>query len=903
MTPLVAPPLLDALPVQLRLVQRAASGTVVMGATFAAQPAHGMNGAHGFQSGTFEAALTEEGSATVTFPNGAGADGRLHRDRFECLTDARYEQGDEWIEVWHGVAGRGRLLFVGTPADWRVSRSTITLTLADATGPLELQREFAAGFWCHAPRDVFEQYTHGWVPIVADDFANGVDATQWMDDDTTTPTPGVVRLGPMPGGLLVLQLEASNAADRTVELDTERFWRLEVAYDRVLKGDASLSVAMVRTGAGGSYIALGVSATTVTMTMSNFVGTTDTQTVNAAQGASKTAANIALECHDRWVMFYVDGNLMGAMEYRMATVGEGYWVRIQLNNGTGAVAGSYVDLASVLLRRADRYLIHDASLNTTERGDLRLPGILPSGGLTGTYFDDAELRPFGTTQNYYRRVLSPTRTPYARRLDTTVDWSAPSAGTWQPPGPPAGEYFSARWTGAIYLDLEASDYFLKLSAVDDGARLWVGWTMIDRVACGVWGGGGVPPQSATSGGMRDHLGVTVQSGWYPLRLEYVSTSGSTGGLALQWSTSAGGTFTAVPATMLSPYGIYEADVRYDSHAEQLKAVTGTFGLQYRCEPRSLESGEFPGELVPRVRVGRDTDKVLAPSESTEVERSGSARETIQTLLADAAGIADPAAAAQLTTESVDYGEVRPTAVEDRHMMVMSGYESLADITNASLLRTRLASMLGLRLAPWEEIAARPRGSRELRDTFPLSGELALFAWEPGDGIRIVDAELGFADAVPRQIVAPSWPFVPDGLGAPSVRFRQRPRSQQDAFRELVRAALLPQRNYQGQLAIVTGTTVSVTASSGYTYCPMPSDRAVVSATLVVGSKTNATAWTVNILTGLTGVLTFYTSGRFDITPYVVARNDSYGTTGQEVGVQIVGGTGTVQAVLELLVRV
>jgi hypothetical protein len=896
------PPVLDALPVQLRLVQRAATGTVVLGATLAAQAPVGMNGTRGYQNGRYEAALSEQGEATITLPNAAGADGKLHRQRFDCLTDDMYELGDEWIEIWHGVAGRGRLLFVGTPADWRVNRTTVTLILTDGAGLLELQRETAAGFWVHAPRDVFEHYTHGWVALLADDFPNGVDATQWAVNDSTTPTPGVVRLGPMALGLGTKYIEASGGL---VNLFTERHWRLELGYDRSLLGDAFLTLAMTHTGAGGSFISMDVSATRIQINIQNSVGTLETQTINAVQGASKRGAKAAIEVRDRWALFYVDGKLAMSMEYDMAEPGDDYWVRVMLNNGTGATSGSFVDLDQVLLRRADPYLMRGTvALGGTDDGELRLPGTRPSGGLWGAYFDDADLRQLaGSIVSYHRRLLAPTRVPYAKRQDAQVNFAVATPPAWQAPGPPNGEYFSVRWTGAIFLDLAVNDVFMRLANVDLSARLWVGRTTVDRPACGVWASGGAPPTTITSGSMRTHMGASL-SGWYPIRLEYANTS-SGGGLALQWATTSGGTYTAVPATMLSPYGIYESDVRYDSHAEQLKALVSAFGLQYRCEPRSLESGRFPGEVVPRIRVGRDTDKVLTPSEATEVELSGSARDTVQTLLADAAGLADPSSAAQLTSEAIQFSAIRPAAVADRHMMVMSGYESLSDITDPALLATRLAAMLGLRLSPWEEIAARPRGARELRDTFPLTGAMALFAWEPGDGVRIVDDQIGFADMSPRQIIAPAWPFVPDGLGAPSVRFRQRPRSQQDALRELVRAVLLPQRNYQGQLVVVTGTMISIAAPGpGFSSAPLPMDIAdVVKATLVVGYKTDTSTWTASIHTGASSILSFNTAGRYDVTPFIKARTDSVGGAGREVAVGMTGGTGTSQGWAELLVRV
>lgn len=880
--PLSAPPVLDALPVQLRLIQRAATGTTVLGATLAAQAPLGVNGDQGYQSGNFEPVLSEQGTMTVTLPNSAGADGRLHRNRFDCLTDSTYNQGDEWLEVWHGVAGRGRLLFVGTPTDWRIGRTTIALTLTDGTGPLELQRETAAGFWTHAPRDVFEHYSKAWRVILADDFDAGADAAKWSS--TGTNQTGSVRLSTAGQGIAVL-----GTTQAGVTLASERIWRLEATYANLILGGTGRVILALSTS-DTTVVELSVGATFIEINIDDG-STADVVDVAATYPVTTRDLTVAIEGRDRFILFYVGGQLIHVVEYDGATAALVYRPDVSTTTGAG------VDLQSILFRRADPYLIRGST-----KGDYRLPGTLPSGGLRGTYFDEADLRPLTASNAALRRMLAPTRQPYARRQDATLNFASATPPTFQPAGPAAGEWFSARWTGAIFLDLATTDIFLRVTGLQYNVRVWVGKTMYGEQAIDHWHVVAASGFTGFTPALRTHLGVSV-AGWYPIRIEWVQFTG-TGGIQMAMSTTGlGGAYTTVPTTLLSPYGIYESDVRYDSHAEQVKAVVNTFGYQYRCDPKSLESGQFPGEVVPKVRVGRDTDKILAPSESTEVELTGSAQDTVQTLLADAAGLADPNNAVQLTSESVNYAAVMPAAIADRHMMLATGYESLSDITDPALLATRLAAMLGLRLAPWEEIGAKPRGARELRDTFPLTGSLALFAWEPGDGIRIVDEQIGFADTSPRQIIAPSWPFKPDGLLAPSVRFRQRPRSQQDALRELVRAVLLPQRNYQGQLAIVQGTWTSG-ASAEFTRVAIPLNLAdIVECVLVVGYKSDASSWTIKDFPTLSSIATFNTSGRVDLTAFVKRRTDGYGSTGQAMLVQVVAGTGAAECMLELTVRV
>lgn len=879
-------PVLAAAPVTVRHIARGtgAGAVTVLGASFIAQRKKGVNGRRGFQSGSYEVMLSDEGTATLTFSNTVGDDGVLHRRRFAILTDDAYHPGDEWIEILQD----GRVLFTGTPVDRTLTRTTLTLDLADALWMANTQRETAAGFWSHAPRDVFEHYTKAWVPVVADDFDNGADTAKWTTANITNST-GSVRLNPV-SVTNPAHITAKSTYWGTLDLATQRAWRLECTYDRALTVDGVVVLAMVNFATRAPYVRLIVSPAYITMDIDVDSGAVDRQSVASTLQATKSGASLAIECRDRFVFFYVDGALVFSCE-------------LDTNNSSPAVAmveaatantttTTTANVRSVLLRRATPYL-----LRGTDKGDYRLPGLLPSGGLKGTYYDDGDLRSVGfPTSAYYRRALSPTRKPYARQQDATINFPSATPPTWMPATPPNGEFFSVQWTGAIYLDLAAADVTLRLTQLDHAARLWVGKTMYGEQLLQQWVLPTGQPFTLTSGSLRTHLGGSV-SGWYPIRVDFAQGFGAAG---IVFERSVGGAaYEVVPSTALSPFGIYEAQVRYDSHAEQLKAVALAFGLQYRCEPRTLESGQFPGNVVPRVRVGRDTNKILTPAESTEVSVKGSANEVIDTLYADAAGLADQANAVQLTAESVNFAALTPGT----RMMILSAYESLADITDPVLLQTRIASMLGLRVTPWEEISARPRGHRELRDTFPMTGAIAAFAWEPGDGLRVVDDALDLRDLTPRQITGMTWPFVPDGLGAPSARFRQRPRTQQDAMRALVRATLLPQRNYQGQLVVVNGGRGAIPASGSadiYSRVSLPLDRGtVVSAFLVVQYKSDASVGTVQI-NGVAKDVTFSTVGRYDIAAYVAASD---GGASPRMFATVTGTTGLTEFALELVTRI
>lgn len=876
-------PVISSAPVTLRHIkQGAGAGQItVLGATLLPQPRKGVNGRRGYQKGNYEPALNDEGTATLSLPNTVGDDGILHRRRFQVFTDPGYHPGDEWIEILQG----NRALFVGTPLGGRKTRGELTLNLADGQWLLRKQRETAAGFWTHAPRDAFEHYTKAWTTLIADDFTTGADPARWTKSGAVDQS-GSVRLPGTVGGTALISALASFWG--WIPFGSHRAWRLELEYDINTTPPTQFIVDLIDKDSGTPQLSLTFDYSTAAGLTSFSVSLGGQLTVLSAP-LVKLGGRLAIESRDRWVHCYIDGKLLGVLENTNLSDTDRLVVpRLTYNDS----AAGFVDIKSLLLRRADPYLLRGAT-----KGDYRLPGAPPTGGLQGTYFDDADLRT-GSSTSRLAILGNPTRAPYARRQDATVNFTSVTPVVFQPAGPPNGEHFSVRWTGAIFLDLATADVQLRLTQFNQSVRLWVGKTMFGDVLLNRWSGTGAA--TLTSGSLRTHLGANI-SGWYPIRLEWAQTTGANG-IALQQSIG-GGAFAAVPSTSLSPYGIYDTTVRYDSHGEQLKAIAETFGLQYRLDPRSLESGLFPGEVVPRVRVGRDTDKVLEPAESTDVSVDISADDVVDTLLADAAGISDKANAAQLTAEDVNYPTLFEAVAAERHMMVLSEYESLTDISDPGLLRTRLDSLLGLRSTVWQEVGARPRGYRERRDTFPLTGSLALFAWEPGDGIRVSDPDLDLEDSTPRQIIAPSWPFIPDGLGAPSVRFRQRPRSQQDALRSLVRDALLPQRNYQGTLVVVNGTLGALPTSpvlpDAVSRVSLPTNMSdIVGADLVVYYKSDTSTGTIRVNNVSTG-LTLTTTGRYDILPYV-AR---YETTTSLMLADLTGATGNNQYSLELLVRV
>lgn len=872
---------LSATPVELRHIKRGPGGTVLLGTSLVAQPKKGVNGTAGYQSGRYERATNEPGEGSLVFPNANGEDGVLHRRRFGALDRQTngYHPGDEWIEVTQD----GALLFVGTPDGGKRGKAELSLRLRDAWRLLERQRETAAGFWNHAPRDVFEHYTKAWRAQMTTEF---LDLSGWTQNSATLISGGGVHLvATTSGGLR--NLVAQSGTWGTVDLATQRAWRLEMT---------------ARTDSFGLFLTLVDPADLVNPIVQlsidrTGVGRGEVPGDSVAQPASKfflrafgplETVVMAIECRDRWVHFYINGSLFWSAELAITATTN----VVPMIDAQGPPGQDTADVYSLTFRRCDPFLMRGS-----DKGTYRLPGSMPPGGLRAAYFDDGDIPRAGTSR-YWRWVLAPTRKPYATQQDATIDHASATPPAWQPATPPNGEYFSVRWTGSIYLDLAAADVTVRLSSLDNAGRVWIGKTRYNEWLISQWPTGS-PPATSASGSLRTHLG-TSESAWYPIVVEYANQSAA-GGIKLERSIS-GGAYSVVPATALSPYGIYEQQVRFDSHAEQLQAIINTFGYQTRLEPRALESGLFPGELVPRIRVGRDTDKILKPSESVEGEIEIAADEVIDTLLADAAGIVDPAGRAQLTAEAINYAGIWQANAEDRHAMILGDYQSLADITDAGLLRTRLDSLLGLRIEPWEEVSVRPRGHKERRDTFPLTGAIALFDWEPGDALRLQDEDLDLDDLLPRQIVAAGWGFNPNGRGAPTIRFRQRPRTQARALRELYRAVLGPQRNYQGQIAVVSGSPTAL--NGGYSEVALPANiDDVITAEFVVLYKGDTSAWTINDYPAGSSIAGFTNVGRVDVLGGMKRRTDSLGGIAPSFIVQIVGGTNSASGQLELTVRV
>lgn len=877
-------PIADTAPVLIRHVRRAAPGETaitVLAADF--HPADGaelaaLNDADGWQAAQATLALADDGELTLTLPNAAGGDGILHRRRFNLLTDPLYRLGEEWLEVYREPVSPENLLGVWATARWRMDRNTLELRGPDLLALYTLARASELDMWHHAPRDVFEHYTR--LPV-----ANlALDLTAWaasgagtIDDVTYVgliapgATPGA-RLQGTPGSPATLEHPLAGAQADNFELAARLAWEAPTPSSTaqevrlVVEFAAGPDVELRYTPSDGAIVLAGVP-----------IGAGAWRAGGRTQQIKPGGCSLRLLVRREWVYAFLEGELVA--HARRAAIAAPTLMRVEAREAT------------IVAQRLDAQSLAPFGLRGTDKGDLVLPGAPTPGGLRGRYWLDAPLASVvgaGTTA-HLAGALDDLVEPADSRLDATVDYT--SGSSWQPPSvQPSSGAFSARWTGAIYLDLAGNGRMLRLAELDGAARVWVGRTLLSADAViDAWTFAAVT--DVRSANLQDDLGELA--GWYPIVVEYVNDSGP-GAIRLEDSPLDGAGaptgWATVPSSRLSPLGILEQEVRLDSHRELLGAITEAFGYQWRVEPRTLESGEFPGQIIPRVRVGTDTDRIVPSDRAAELASEGDATDAVDRLLIDAAGLADPKAG----TDSLTADVVNDVAVAAGHLFLSTGSESLPDITEPNLLQRRADSILALKATPNEQVAARPLDAgRDLTDTFPLTGALARRRWRPGDGLRLALEDLSVIDLTPRQLVAVQWPLWRNGSGIPTVGWRQRPRGLRAFLRRTARVAFAGQRNPQGQAGTITGTWAS-SAGDGTTRVPLPpSLGAVADAALVVVAITGTGTLEVN---GASTGTTTDAAGRYPLKRYV-ARDGGAPVMRAELA-----GATSYEAFLELRVR-
>lgn len=842
----------------------------------------GLNGRQGWIAGTYERRLREDGAFQLRLPNGPGADGVLHRSRFRLLTDPAYRPGEEWIEFW--LDEPGRPVFVGTPVSYRISRTAIEIAGPDAGPILKKIRTGELDVWHHAPRDVFEHHTAVNYAVESADLA---------------PTPAIVSYSMSPASYLGGRFTITSVddggseglslylfggvnpgevrADSQFTVDESGSWMVRATIRPMPYNTGRFATLSVKTTGGQALAALTISENSANyfVTQAGTVNSVDTDRLTKG-----VLVDVRLVCFDGWVRGYVNGRLIGVLPLTHDAAAISLPATCRAH-----VEGDLVYVREFVVR-ARRGLLGRG----TDKGDYHLPGSPTPGGLRGRYFTEAAYPSGLTVEQRLSRLMSPIDTQVDARQDPSVDYSMPSS--WPPSG--ADTALAVRWTGAIYLDLIGNGRKVRLtcSTGDEVAKVWIGRTLggqhVARAASG----------ATISANLRDTLGQVA--GWFPIVIEY-RHFGTSGVIKLEDSPLNGAgaptAWATVPASRLSPDGCFEDTLRLEAHREVLDQITQAFGHQWTCQPRQLESGEFPGQIVPRVREGRDTEIVIGESDALEYAAQGSVEDTVDELVGDAAGIADDLSAQQLTGDTIDH------AAALAHLLAHTDYVGLSEIRSIALFEQRLRSLLALRYSTLEEVLAQPAtGGRQLVDSFPLTGTPALFDWEPGHAARIALPDIAVTDDTPRQITSVARAVRPYGRGNPTVSWRQRPKGRRELLKRLQREIRASQRNYQGQLTTIDGNVASNPVSAALTddasRISLPPNLAdIIDLDLIVHRRVAGTAWTVKV-NGSSTTFTVNAAGRFPIRE-LLARDG----TNSRMYVQVTGGTGQIEFALQATQRI
>ena len=847
----MSPRTVDNHRVRTRHIVRATSSDpgaveVLPGQWWAPAPGTGIEGRQGWQQAQVERRVSDHGTMSLSLPNGPGDDGRMHRDRFAVRTDPGYRLGEEWVEFVD--ADSHRPLFVGTPSAARVDGSTVGVSGVDAGALLNQWREGKVAPWVPtAPGDVIDWYSQAPQQVVAQDFAaSGLGG--WALSNTNGGTATITDAG----AVLTRPTTPTSTAELSLLIPSligatnVTGWRVAFDYttsvaNQAIRAEGNSGGTWPRT-AGTTWFVADLYGTTAELIADN--GTTNSIVRPAAKPHEPGRVyRMEVTRIGRWLLLTEDGELLAQTEFP--------------HGGPGAplaalrVTGSQG--ATTTVKRAEVSILRSLLRRSAPAMSPRVAGAPTPGGLRGDYFLCSQAER-SSVARFRATAPAPLQEPYTRRLDPQMAFAAGSMASWVPPGPASNQWFGVRWSGSIYLDLATSDRRLwgSVGTVSDHARVWVGRTT------------GAPYMEWTSAGLtgpnlRAHLG-TSEAGWYPIVIEWTHGTGI-GGFYLR-DNPVGGTFppaTEIPASRLSPYGCWSGEVGGESHREIIDQVCAASGLRWRIQPRTLESGEFPGRLEAGPTLGRATDYVIGEDEATEYASEVEATETVDRIHADAAGLGDNMGREGLTAD------ILTPDVTDRPWVATRG-ETLQEITEQAMLRQRLDSLLALYSTPMETVAARPRGQQVLTDTFPTTGSASLFDWEPDDGVRLDLPSIGVRDESVRRITGVTWPLTPDGRGAPSVGFRQRPRHLRAQLARMARQQAIARRRYQGQLTELAGSlgAVSTFAPEAFTRLN-PGNHEIVRLAVRVNFYSGSAG--VIEVTGVSTGIAVDGPGEVDVTPW------------------------------------
>lgn len=807
---------IDARRYRLRHVRPAASGVSVLGHTLAGEwlPVSMNVGSADLTEGQWTRRLGDAGEFSVTFPNTVASDGVFWRDRFDPSGNLH------WIELY-----RGRdLEFVGVVTRVDVDAGAVTVSGTDGFGLLKRAYEIApAGrLWRAPPRDVIHHYCGVPIVVVAEDFTGGALPSGWSQTSSlasTAFTADVWRVTATSD-----DGEAELIYDISPDLDAGD-WRVVVELPRVPRPFG-------KTWIVGAAIDWGPSlARTVSVQVRGdgwaWLDWNDTDSPAFRRTTQGKVADVSgpmtvvLEARGDQVYGSVNGVGVGAVPNGVDYGREACAPAKVKATVSGLPSGFVVDVGSLVMTRHEPFL-----QGATAGGPLTSVADLPWGGLRGRYYNAADLA--GLDSGVRFSIMNePPREPYGERLDATLDTAGGLELSFDPGGSIGGHYGSQVWTGSIWLPASTVTFTIDNSTAS-------GFTVEVN---GTRGGDG-----GSSGGS---FGTVVAAdGWYPIvirRIDNGTTTPKTWRMRFTVSgsgsyTDPGGTSvtkgsaTTIPATSLSPYGLFEDVVTGQSHFDMARRVAEAHGLEIMLEPQSLESGNFPGLLVPTARVGRDTDLVLdvdadqieavvmTPAVSTDSED-----ETVH-VVGNVRGLGG--GRDQVIAETMD---IPGMAVP---LFPAQSWVDAADITDPGLLGARLTAELALRNTPWQDVRGGVVGHDGLRDSWPLVGTLEAFRWEPGDGVRLSVPSIAVVDDTPRRIVQITRSFARGGRTGAEVGFRNRPRGAAVALTNLARSTARPWRARAPQLITIDGSYQDESLSNGGAYSSYglivfaPGDRVV-----------------------------------------------------------------------------
>ncbi|HTA32991.1 MAG TPA: hypothetical protein VK721_06150 [Solirubrobacteraceae bacterium] len=750
-----------------------------------------------FHEGKYTLRMLDAGDFELSFPNKDASDGRPWRERFST------EGHTEFVEI----SREGEVEFIGVIVKVTKDREKIVITGYDAF--FLLKKAYEEGWTgVMAPRDVIERYTEPTVTL-----------------SQSSEFPGIA----LPSGWSVFTGSGSSVTvDNGVTLTTTSAFHFAGIYALKAIATSRWNVrANVSLPASGQPAimellvgAAGVEEPKVIIewqtAQSAILRTEQLATLPAALPITNTVGGHTLNMvsDGRWVSAYIDGQLIGVTVD--PTKGERE-VEIRIRGTEAKPAGSAV-VNAMFLKEQQPFVMRGA-----EKGDYVLPGTAstyPTGGLHGRYIVQGATT---TSEKWWQTILAPD--PRRSGFPEYIQGQIQNLSNNPIPGIPE-KFWAARWFGAIYLPLSKGNVPITMGlGGTTAARVWIGKTQFGQQLIDSWGSLGAPRELTAT---VNAAALGSKDGWYPIIVEFAGGSEIAVESYFAFAFTPAGTYTdpggtvlkgaesvRVPTTSLSPLGCVDARFQGSSFFDLVQETAKNFGYQLTLEPKQLESGEFPGQLVPKARIGKETDEII---EADDLDRKSGMNNYSQTLDAtDSAGsvkafgsgIAD-GKGSQISFEAVSLVD------EAAALFDLQAWCAASDIAFPELLAARAEAELALRLGSWENVEGEPLARDRLADTFPLTGALNQFRWRIGDGVRLYLPDVGIADTEPRPIFQVTRTLAPEGRIGTSIGFRARPKDPLYAVRTALREATRSVRSYQKQYATRPSSVIEQSTPAGAT---------------------------------------------------------------------------------------